>query len=66
VSQVSGGNLPGFTSRLGAPGGPATLHGIETLEPGMRLTAVEVAVPFQPMFPLGNVYPSVVYDVAYF
>jgi hypothetical protein len=66
VSQVSGGDLAGFTSRLGTPGGPATLEGIEVLEPGMRLTAVEVAVPFQPMIPLGSVYPSVVYDVAYF
>ena len=66
VSQVSGGDLPGFTSRLGEPGGPATLRGIDTLEPGMRLTAVEIAVPFRPVLPMGSVYPSVVYDVAYF
>ena len=67
VSQVSGGNLPGFKSRLGVAGGPAALHGIEALEPGMRLTAVEVAIPFRPLFPLGDaVYPSMVYDVAYF
>jgi len=65
-SQVSGGDLPGFTSRLGTPGGPTTIHDIEALEPGNRLTAVEVAVPFKPVLPIGRVYPSMVYDVAYF
>jgi hypothetical protein len=67
VSRVSGSNLPGFASRFGAPGEPARLQAAAPLQPGMRLTAVEVAIPFEPLFPLGAaVYPRVVYAVTYF
>jgi hypothetical protein len=70
VSQVQDGAIPGFNSYVGSPGGPADLPEISTLEPGMTLTAVEVAVPFQPILSLEGIgvslFPSVIYEVSYF
>jgi hypothetical protein len=68
--QVASGGLAGLTSRVGSPGGPAAVPGIDELPQGLTLRAVEVIHTFEPVLNgrgLGlSIYPSTLYDVAYF
>ena len=67
VEQVESGSTSDFRSRVGVTGGPANLGDVAALQPGMKLTAVEIAVPFKPAFSFGaDFYPSTIYSVAYF
>ena len=70
VEQVASGGLAGLTSRVGSPGGPAAVPDIDELPQGLTLRAVEVIHTFEPVLNgrgLGlSIYPSTVYDVAYF
>lgn len=68
--QVASGGLDGVTSRVGVPGGPAAVPNLRRLPVGLTLRAVEVVHTFEPLLDgrgLGlSIYPSTVYDVAFF
>src|SRR5262249_20430820 len=69
VTQTAIGALTTLASRVGAPGGPATVPGVTDVPPGVTIRAVEIAHSFRPvMVPpsFGIFYPDHVYDVAYF
>jgi Flp pilus assembly protein TadG len=70
VEQVASGALHDVTSRVGVLGGPAAIPNLRQLPAGMTLRAVEVVHVFEPLLNgrgLGlDIYPSTVYDVAFF
>jgi len=70
IEQVASGGLPGLASRLGRPGGPAAVPRVQELPKGLTLRAVEIVHEFAPVLDGSGVglriYPSTIYDVAFF
>jgi Flp pilus assembly protein TadG len=72
IGQVTQGNVSGASSKVGAMGGaptlPATTPAIPP--PNQTIYVTEVFYSFTPVTPLGNfinvVFPTPLYDVAYF
>lgn len=70
VEQVKNGPLGTVASRVGTPGGPASIPNVDGMQPGVTMMAVEIVHRFEPVFGLAefglDFYPDVLYDVAFF
>jgi TadE-like protein len=70
ISQDRRGAMGSSSSKVGKVNAVATIPGVTQLDAGITITAVEIMHPFKPVFTLKslglNLYPTTIYDVAYF
>jgi hypothetical protein len=69
-NQAIYGGQTYITSRVGSPGGAASIPGINSLAPGVLMTVVESAYRFDPLFDpppfTGITFPPFISEIAYF
>lgn len=70
IEQVQSGALAEYGSEVGVENDLAAIPGIDLLDEGVTITAVEIFHDYEPVFALDglglNFYPEVLYDVSWF